>query len=370
MLLIIFHIFTQMSTCVNGFATQLVCAMDIYKEITRPMEGYTIPRQQIHSVGTLDIIMLLPPEWHYAACCQRLQLSLSADDLYSSTSINVVHTLWTLCTPEVKHLFCCLGPLHSEEMHDVYTDVEQLLDQPALQSLMVTLQQCLMPEVTEVKYELSMFINATDVHTTPAPISGIAAVNTRSESIWIEATSPHLSSFEPCILTGGLSSNHQKFPLQLGRVYIPHLGTISYHFSYILAEPSNEVIFEIDFLREPVKKRNLQRKTCVKRNEGFPSYKQLSSKSLSLSIGNVWSGCHIDVVEGEPWYFCEGGRSFSESGWVIFSLKNCAPLMDTYLNYSIEILGPKENCTIHSGVQLNNADFTVIVTVLLAISIH
>ena len=118
---------------------------------------------------------------------------------------------------------------------------------------------------------------------------------------------------------------------------------------------NSKVIFQIDFLKEPAKNHQLESKRCVRSNDLFSTYQQLSSNTLSLSIGNVWSGCHIDVVEGEASYFCEGGRSFSESGWFIFTIKACAPVMDTYLNYTIEILAPKENCTFHSRIMSSGA---------------
>ena len=342
-LLILLGVTSALISLSTGFQVVIVCAMDLFRGYIDEMEGYTVPAQQIGTLGSLGVSVLLPEEWHYASCCQRIQMTLFPTQLMSSLPQNVSSAEWTHCTSDVKHMTCVVQPqeAHSEESHD--DDIESIM-------MALTLQQCQMPENNQVTYELFLYTNSSAVQTSPAPIQGTADVSIQSLQGDSGSYLASMGSWLPCVLSGGLDTAKHQFPLKLGQVTIRHPTSFSYLFTFILDNPSNDVIFEALFVSG-----NLPDKLC----DGKPhiSLFQLEApRKISLSIGNAWSGCRVENVQGMPVYYCEGGRTFVKPGELDIYINVCKKYLRTFLNYTLEILESRKDCSLQSGFSVTSGN--------------
>ncbi len=75
--------------------------------------------------------------------------------------------------------------------------------------------------------------------------------------------------------------------------------------------------------KETSKAWSCDKKAGLSKHSHWRSRDTESHKVMPLSIGNVWSGCSVENVNGTPTYSCEGGRTFPEAQTIHIALSNC-----------------------------------------------
>ena len=328
---------------------QIECLADLYRASGNNWMGYPLKNLSLTRLGVIDLTIAFPSDWKLQACCQKIQLRFSSQNLQNmekghANEENYFLPIaeWTLCSPDLR-LFNCYGFISDEMSTSLLREVSQKRS-----SWWIVLQHCFVPSNKSVAYEMSTFgehLVGTD-EVKAARYSGsslIEAVNTlKAPNL---ASSKHISS--PCVIEGSLDTEEQWFS-NIIAISVPTESSISYRFLFHEAEPSNTALFDVLFYSDEDVDRLPKADKCDNRNERLDVHwsqkGEESHKILPLSIGNVWSGCSVENINGTPTYTCEGGRNFAGAHTVHIAISNCKKPSGFKLFYFIEISNFESDC--------------------------
>ena len=332
-----------------GSNLQIECLADLYRASGNDWRGYSLKNLSLTRLGTIDLAIAFPLDWKLQACCQKIQLRFSSENLQTlqpghASGVNYFLPIaeWTLCSPDLR-LLNCYGFIAGDSAET--PSVEPSQERSAWS---VVLQHCLAPGNKTVGYEASTFgehLQGREEVQAARYSGNTSLVNFDSLYALNLATSKQISS--PCLIEGSLETAEQWFS-NIIAISIPQESSISYRFLFHEAEPSNAALFDVLFYSDEDLNRLPKEDKCDSNNEMLDSQwsqtGEESHKILPLSIGNVWSGCSVENINGTPTYTCEGGRNFPKAHTVHIAISNCKKPSDFTLYYFIEISNFGSDC--------------------------
>ncbi len=328
---------------------QIECLADMHRASGSNWRGYSLRNLSLTGLGVMDLTIAFPSDWKPQACCQKIQLRFSSENLQKlnqgqSDEENYFLPIaeWTLCSPDLR-LLNCYGFLPGDTPDLEPTEVPQ-----KRLSWSIVLQHCFMPNNKSVGYEISTFGEHLQggSEMKAARYSGSTAV--------VKLDSSHVPNLEtskqiPCLIEGSLDTEEQWFS-HIIAISVPEGSSISYRFLFYEAEPSNAALFDVLFYSDEDFDRLPKADKCDNKKEMLDSHWSLSGEQshriLPLSIGNVWSGCSVENNNGTPTYTCEGGRNFAGTQTVHIAISNCKKPSEFTLYYFIEISNLGNECPI------------------------
>ena len=330
---------------------QIECLADLYRASSNNWKGYSLKNLSLTRLGMIDLTVAFPSDWKLQACCQKIQLRFSSENLQNmkqgdANEENYFLPIaeWTLCSPDLR-LFNCYGFIGDKVSTALLREVSQKRS-----SWWIVLQHCFLPNNNSVSYEMSTFgenlMGQDEVKA--ARYSGTSTIDAfNSLNAPYLASSKQISS--PCVIEGSLDTEQQWFS-NIVAISVPKESSISYRFLFHEAEPSNIALFDVLFYSDEDVDRLPKADKCDSRNKMLDVHwsqkGEESHKILPLSIGNVWSGCSVENINGTPTYTCEGGRNFAAAHTVHIAVSNCKKPSGFKLFYFIEISNFGTDCPV------------------------
>ena len=325
---------------------KLICVFDPHLDPGARREGYLLDHIALPGIGSMDMTLSFPPEWRFSYCCHRLQVRFNGSLLlepYFEEDYFIPIAEWSLCSPDIAHV-TCYGSREGDG------EWESSLRRG---SWWVTLQQCLMPEADQVKYELSTFGDLGLAQpSAPRYTGNVSITQLNSEEARVSKGGVKGSSkASSCIIEGNIVTA-QSWYGYLETVLVSPETSLFYRFSFKLNEPSNEEIYTVFFYSEDDLSTLFDTMHCD--NNSLKVYRPAldAQQELSLSINNAWSGCSIENVDGTPTYICESGRNFARPKNLHIAVSNCRNRRGIHLNYTLEFLNPARGCPKSATYQL------------------
>ena len=160
-----------------------------------------------------------------------------------------------------------------------------------------------------------------------------------------------------CVLTEKLFHISNPLTVLYHNLSVSKSTSVYYNIAFTVDAPSNSELFRLNFIPSGDYGYKENNTSCEKKHSTSPYIDTLSNSrlvpnvlghdtsTLSVSIGNVWSGCHIENRHGRPTYRCTGGWSFISDSTISVTLATCHDLDWTllYINYTLEFYGPFVN---------------------------
>ena len=333
---------------------RIECLADRYRAAGNQWRGYTLHDLGLPSLGALDFTLAFPKDIPLTSCCQRIQLRFTATtirNIVTTTADNeggyfVPNVEWTLCTTDTR-LFNCYGYNDMTEdsldspspSPDEVTSGSVSSQKPLSGSWWVILQHCLKPGSKTASYEVGTF-GLSGMSAVSAPrYSGDIQVGPLSG---VQVPRVQVSSVLPCLIEGHVDTHAQWYGY-LATMTVPRDSSISYRFLFKEAEPSNDALLTVLFYSETDIVGMSDSDTCEQK-VSILSKQPNTHKILPLSIGNTWSGCAVESVNGTPTYTCEGGRHVDEAHTVYIALANCERTLGLQLYYFFEFQNYESEC--------------------------
>lgn len=330
---------------------QIECLADLYRASGNNWKGYSLKNLSLTRLGMIDLTIAFPSDWKLQACCQKIQLRFSSENLQNmeqghANEENYFLPIaeWTLCSPDLR-LFNCYGFITDKMPTALLREVSLKRS-----SWWIMLQTCFVPNNKSVGYEMSTFsehlVGQEEVQA--GRYSGSNTIET-----FTTLNGPNLPSskqiLSPCVIEGSFDTEEQWFS-NIISLSVPKESSISYRFLFHQAEPSNAALFDVLFYSDEDVDRLPKADKCDSNSVMFDSHwsqkEEESHKILPLSIGNVWSGCSVENFNGTPTYTCEGGRNFPAAHTVHIAISNCKKPSGFKLFYFIEISNFDSECPV------------------------
>ena len=298
--------------------------------------GYIVPADELHvpGLGNVEFTMALPLSWELQPCCQRLQISFTANNLtslYNQPGYFLPSLEWTLCTPELR-LFKCYGFAgEGTELEDI---------QAVNGSWSISVLQCIKSVEDMVETEIGAYGDA-DIGASESPRYSRQNVFEHMRHLISPTLGQHFTN--PCLIEGTVDTDTSWLGT-LATMAVPAGASISYRFMYHASEPSNDALLTILFYNSLEMTELYDAGSCSDMMSSLLQHPE-SASTLPLSIVNAFAGCSVEDMGGLPTYICEGGRTIAEAQTLHVTVNTCYHADASKLSYFLEFMDYTGDCT-------------------------